>query len=192
MRVPSRLAAVPPLALAALGCLWLCLLMGMAGCRASTVPKPETATTTSPDAIRSRNPSRQSPARTAPDRVSPAEPAADKTARLREEKINTELERVSGMLRGNNFEGALRVAERIQAENAADPNVTMRTSYLKAMIYHRMNDAGRRKEAMNQMLKSMETLQKDPRFREAYEDGKANAELIKMSVDEAGKKYGAN
>ncbi len=96
------------------------------------------------------------------------------------------------MLRGSNFEGALRVAERIQAENAADPNVTMRTSYLKAMIYHRMNDAGRRKEAMNQMLKSMETLQKDPRFREAYEDGKANAELIKMSVDEAGKKYGAN
>jgi len=128
----------------------------------------------------------------APGRSSAVESAAEKTARLREEKINTELERVSGMLRGSNYEGALRVAERLQAENAADPNVTMRTNYLKAMIYHRMNDAAHRKEAMNQMLKSMEALQKDPRFREAYEDGKASSELIKMSIDEAGKKYGAN
>ncbi len=96
------------------------------------------------------------------------------------------------MLKGSNYEGALREADRLQADNARDPNVTMRTSYLKAMIFHRMNDGARRKEAMNQMLKSMEALQKDPRFRAAYEDGKAGSELIKLSVEKSGKKYGSN
>jgi len=103
-----------------------------------------------------------------------------------------DLERISAMMKGGNHEGALREVDRIERDNPRDPNVTMRTSYLKAMIFHRMNDVNRRKEAMNQMLKSMEDVQKDPRFRAAFEDGTANAEIIKMSIDRAGGRYDAN
>jgi len=121
-----------------------------------------------------------------------AESPAAIGARKREEKIVADLERISVMMKGGNYEGALREADRVQRDNPRDPNVTMRTSYLKAMVFHRMNDVNRRKEAMNQMLKSMEDVQKDPRFRAAFEDGTANAEIIKMSIDRAGDRYDAN
>lgn len=134
------------------------------------------------------NSTRQSPS------LSPAvaESPAATGARKREEKIVADLERISVMMKGGNYEGALREADRVQRDNPRDPNVTMRTSYLKAMVFHRMNDVNRRKEAMNQMLKSMEDVQKDPRFRAAFEDGTANAEIIKMSIDRAGGRYDAN
>jgi len=134
------------------------------------------------------NSTRQSPS--LPTAV--AESPAAIGARKREEKIVADLERISVMMKGGNYEGALREADRVQRDNPGDPNVTMRTSYLKAMVFHRMNDVNRRKEAMNQMLKSMEDVQKDPRFRAAFEDGTANAEIIKMSIDRAGDRYDAN
>ncbi|HNW33719.1 MAG TPA: hypothetical protein PKM25_02225 [Candidatus Ozemobacteraceae bacterium] len=195
MRVNVKLSSVPLKALAALILMGLCLLAGTAGCGSPSRPvagavrngavKPE------PQApgISERQ---EQVSRTSGHPAPEPENAAAAAARQREEKINTELERVSAMLKGSNYEGALREADRLQADNARDPNVTMRTSYLKAMIFHRMNDGARRKEAMNQMLKSMEALQKDPRFRAAYEDGKAGSELIKLSVEKSGKKYGSN
>lgn len=94
------------------------------------------------------------------------------------------------MLKGSNLEGALRQVLRVAQENAQDPYVTMRTAYLEAMIYHRMKDGPKRKDAMNRLLKDMETLQGDPRFQQGFLDGMANQEVIKMSLDQAGKRYG--
>lgn len=195
MQLKAQFAAVPSNALAVLGLIWLCLLMaGTAGCRftgraASTEPQKQNSGSTDPGRkAASGNPSRTGPPRSFPAAENPATSAA----RSREEKINADLERVSAMLKGKNYEGALREAERVQRDNPRDPNVTMRTSYLKAMIFHRMNDGNRRKEAMDQMLKSMEELQKDPRFRAAHEDGVANSEIIKMSIEQSGSRYGSN
>jgi len=195
MRVTPKLAAVPLKALAALGLTGLCLLVGTAGCglssRSAAIPVATETGKREPETSRKLAQKGSVPVNSSQS-GSETESAVAAAERRREEKINTELERVSVMLKGSNYEGALREVDRLQNDNARDPNVTMRTSYLKAMIFHRMNDGTRRKEAMNQMLKSMEMLQKDPRFRTAYEDGKAGSELIKMSVEQSGKKYGSN
>jgi len=112
------------------------------------------------------------------------------TARKKEIEITGQLEQADKMMKGANLEGALRVVQRLDQENSSDPYVKMRTSYMQAMIFNRMKDANRRKEAMNQLLKSMEALQNDPRFQESFIDGQANQEMIKMSLEKAGKKYG--
>ena len=97
------------------------------------------------------------------------------------------------MMKAANLEGALRLVDRIHQEEGRDPYVSMQTWYLKAMIYHRQKDSPKRKDAMNAMLKSMETMQKDPRFRQSFEDGQEVADVIKTSVQraqKAGKNYG--
>ena len=109
--------------------------------------------------------------------------------RRREREIEETLERAMDMLKSGNLEGAARLVSRVHSENRTDPNITMRTSYMHAMIFHQMKDPVRRRQAMDNMLKSMEALQKDRRFLEAHEAGKASAEVIQMSLDKAGDRY---
>ncbi len=107
-----------------------------------------------------------------------------------EEKINSQLEQANAMLRSSNLDGALRLVDRVHSENVRDPNVTMKTWYLRAMIYHRKKEPNKRKEAMNQMLKSMADLQQDPRFQQAFLDGQDCIEVIKKAIEKGGKRYG--
>lgn len=127
------------------------------------------------------------------DRLTPEQLAAARkfeAAQRKEMEITSQLEQADKMLKGANLEGALRLVQRVEQENSQDPYVTMRTSYLQAMIFNRMKDGPRRKEAMNKLLKDMEALQGDPRFQQGFIDGQANQELIRMSLEKAGRKYG--
>lgn len=190
----AQCAALPSNAPAVLGLIWLCLLAaGTAGCYSTDTSASREAQKQKKGVAEAvKNTTSGGFSRKTRNRnFTPGENATIAAAIKREEKINSDLERVSAMLKGRNYEGALREAERVQRDNPGDPNVTMQASYLKAMIFHRMSDGNRRKEAMNEMLKSMEALQKDPRFRAAHEDGLDNAEIIKMSIDRSENRYGS-
>ena len=139
-----------------------------------------------------------------PEKIQPAAKVSDKSYELSNDpaviayetekkktvEVTAALEDVSRMIKNSNLEGALRKVQQIQTQNARDPYITMQTNYLQAMIFHRQKDAPKRKEAMNQMLKNMETLQKDPRFKAAYEDGQAAIDVIKKSLEAVGERYG--
>jgi len=125
-----------------------------------------------------------------PEKIS-QDPAvlAYEAAKKKNLEITAALEEASKMIKSSNLEGALRKVQQIHQENSRDPYVTMQTWYMQAMIYHRQKEPGKRKEAMNQMLKSMEALQKDSRFRTAFEEGQASIEVIKKSIEKAGPRY---
>ena len=114
---------------------------------------------------------------------------AFEAAKQKQKEVTKTLEEAAGMIKTSNLEGALRLVQRVQQENSLDPNVTMQTNYMQAMIFYRQKDSPKRKEAMNQMLKSMEKLQKDPRFRQAYQEGMDSVEVIKQSLEKMGSKY---
>lgn len=94
------------------------------------------------------------------------------------------------MMRSGNLEGALRQVQRVNQENSTDHHVGMQSSYLKAMLYHRLREPAKRKEAMDAMLKNMEALQQDPEFRAAHEEGKEGQEMIRLTLEKAGGLYG--
>jgi len=116
--------------------------------------------------------------------------AALNAARKRDEEFSGRLQQASDMMKAGDLEGSLRVVTRLQQENARDPYAGMQVSYLKAMIHHRMKDPVKRKEAMNDLLKQMEAVQKDPGFVAAFKDGMDAQSVIKMSLEKAGKRYG--
>ncbi len=99
------------------------------------------------------------------------------------------LEHSYDMLERSNPEGALREIERLQREIRNDPYLEMQSWYLSSMIYHKMGKASRRKRSMRKMLETMEVLQKDPRFRSAYEMGMGIQGLIEYTKKKEGKKY---
>jgi hypothetical protein len=99
------------------------------------------------------------------------------------------LEHSYDMLERSNPEGALREVERLQREIRNDPYLEMQSWYLSSMIYHKMGKASRRKRSMRKMLETMEILQKDPRFRSAYEVGMGIQGLIEHTKKKEGKKY---
>ncbi|MBF0498524.1 MAG: hypothetical protein HQM09_00190 [Candidatus Riflebacteria bacterium] len=115
--------------------------------------------------------------------------AALEEAAAREASIATQLQNAAAMMKTSNLEGALRLVQRIQQENSTDPYVGMQANYLKAMIYHRQKDGAHRKEAMNAMLKSLEMVQKDPKYKTAVEDGRDACDVIRMSLERGGKLY---
>ncbi|MFZ2956777.1 MAG: hypothetical protein WA705_07810 [Candidatus Ozemobacteraceae bacterium] len=115
--------------------------------------------------------------------------AALEQAAARDTRISAQLRDASLMMKSANLDGALRLVQRVQQENPNDPYTGMQANYLKAMIFHRMKDAPRRKEAMNSMLRSLETVQKDPKYKEAVDDGHDAGEVIKMSLERGGKTY---
>lgn len=129
------------------------------------------------------------PKRTVDPQTAAALAALD-AARKKEEELNGRLQQASGMMKAGDLEGALRLVTRLQQENARDPYAGMQVSYLRAMIHHRMKDPVRRKEAMNDLLKNMEAVQKDPRFVASFKEGMDAQAVIKMSLEKAGKRYG--
>lgn len=107
----------------------------------------------------------------------------------KQEEVNSSLEQAHRMIRDDNLESALRIVERIYLNYPDDPEITMQTHYMKAMIFHRMKDPSKRKQAMDEMLKSMEKLQQDARYRKSYEIGRECEEVVKMSIEKYGKNY---
>lgn len=120
-----------------------------------------------------------------------APPAQIDEALVKEEKTMAALKQANQMMKSSNpnLDEALRVVQKIQQENERDPNITMQTWYMQAMIYHRQKDSPKRKDAMNQMLKSMESLQKDPRFLASFADGKEALDIMQKSIDSSGNRY---
>ena len=111
-------------------------------------------------------------------------------ARQRELELESNLETTSKMIRSANLDAALRRIEKMEQENPGNAHLLMKTGYLKAMVFHRQKEPARRREAMNQMLKNMETMQKDPMFRAAFADGQDGAEVIRKSLERGGGRYG--
>lgn len=191
---PTVAVRVPPRSLTlGLGCLALCVGLLTSGCGSrpsgtdsAKVPDREVSTAVRPLSSKSGDP--RARIRTGSGKT--LEEQKFEAAQKKEQEITSQLEQANAMLKGSNLEGALRQVLRVAQENAQDPYVTMRTAYLEAMIYHRMKDGPKRKDAMNRLLKDMETLQGDPRFQQGFLDGMANQEIIKMSLDQAGKHYG--
>ena len=173
------------------GTLALCLLLGTAGCR-TRKPKA-TDTTESSTSADSQTATQKSPDGTATGSSLSASPHAEveafEKARTKHREVTRSLEDASRMMKSGNLEGSLRLVQRVQQENREDPFVSMQTNYLQAMIFHRQNDPTKRKAAMNEMLKSLENAQKDPRFRRSYEEGMAGVETIRESLQRHSKKY---
>jgi hypothetical protein len=115
-------------------------------------------------------------------------PKVDKARRRRAEQFKG-LEFAHEMLLKSNPQGALREVERLQMNLRDDPYVEMQTWYLSAMIYHRLGKTSRRKRSMRKMLETMETLQKDPRFREIYKEGMETQDLIQKALTMEGNKH---
>ena len=115
-------------------------------------------------------------------------PLRDKDKRIKEHYRR--LEYAFEMYNTDNFDGALREVERLQLEISNDPYLEMQSWYLSAMIYHKSDKPSRRKRAMRKMLESMEQVQKDPRFRTAFEDGMISQELMNLAREKGNDRYG--
>lgn len=114
-------------------------------------------------------------------------PLRDQDKKTRE--LYRRFEYAFDMFNSDNLDGALREVERLQLEINNDPYLEMQSWYLSAMIYHKTDKTSRRKRAMRKMLESMEQLQKDPRFRNAFEDGMISQEVIKMAIEKGEGRY---
>ncbi|NCB37654.1 MAG: hypothetical protein EOM80_02690 [Erysipelotrichia bacterium] len=120
-----------------------------------------------------------------PDNTERALRDQDKKTQVLYQKLENSYE----MFRKDNFDGALREVERLQFEISNDPYLEMQSWYLSAMIYHKSGKSSRRKRAMRKMLESMEELQKDPRFRNAFEDGMMSQEVINLAIGKGEGRY---
>ncbi|HNV69684.1 MAG TPA: hypothetical protein PKO06_08310 [Candidatus Ozemobacteraceae bacterium] len=122
-------------------------------------------------------------------RVASQSAPADR-ARQQELELEANLEIVSKMIRTANLDAALRRIEKTEQENPGNAHLLMKTGYLKAMIFHRQKDSVKRRDAMNQMLKNMETMQKDPMYRTAFTDGQDAIDVVRKSLERGGGRYG--
>ncbi len=93
------------------------------------------------------------------------------------------------MYKNRNYDGALREVERIQLEINNDPYLEMQTWGLAAMIYDKTGKTSRRKRAYNKMIEAVTAVQKDPRYKKAYEDGKICQDLIEDAKTKGDKQY---
>jgi hypothetical protein len=107
----------------------------------------------------------------------------------RTQELYKRLEFSFDMYQKENFDGALREVERVQMDINDDPYLEMQTWYLSAMIYHKSGKTSRRSRAMRKMLEVMETLQKDPRFRESFEEGMMSQQVIDMALSKGEGRY---
>ncbi len=113
----------------------------------------------------------------------------DREKDRRTQELYRRLELSFEMFQKENFDGALREVERVQMDVNDDPYLEMQTWYLSAMIYHKTEKPSRRSRAMRKMLELMETLQKDPRFRESFEEGMMSQQVIDMALTKGEGKY---
>jgi Tfp pilus assembly protein PilF len=111
--------------------------------------------------------------------------------KLKKEKTRQyeRLEYAYSMLMKSNPQAALREIERLQMDIRDDKYLELKTWYLSAMIYHKMGKISRRKRAMRKMLEVMQELQKDPRFKRAFAEGKRTRDFIDMVNKSGGDKY---
>lgn len=116
-----------------------------------------------------------------------SEPESD--SQKRSASLYRRLENSFAMFNTDNIDGALRELERVQLEINNDPYLEMQTWYLSAMIYHKTGKSSRRKRSMRKMLEVMEQLQKDPRFRRSFEDGKMSQDVIKLAIEKGEGRY---
>ncbi|EKD83409.1 MAG: hypothetical protein ACD_39C00697G0003 [uncultured bacterium] len=107
----------------------------------------------------------------------------------RTQELYKRLEFSFDMFQKENLDGALREVERVQMDINDDPYLEMQTWYLSAMIYHKSGKTSRRSRAMRKMLELMETLQKDPRFRESFEEGMMSQQVIDMALSKGEGRY---
>jgi hypothetical protein len=122
------------------------------------------------------------------DELNTSDPQLNESRRRKTEQYRR-LEYAHEMLLDNNPQGSLRELERLQLDIREDPYLEMQAWYLSAMVYHKLGKPSRRKRSMRKMLETMEQLQKDPRFRTAYEDGRLSQQAIDKAKKEAGVKY---
>lgn len=122
------------------------------------------------------------------DELNTLDPRLNEIRRRKTEQYRR-LEYAHEMLVDNNPQGSLRELERLQLDIREDPYLEMQAWYLSAMVYHKLGKPSRRKRSMRKMLETMELLQKDPRFRTIYEDGKLSQQAIDKAKKEAGVKY---
>ena len=111
--------------------------------------------------------------------------------KIRKEKTRNykRLEYAYSMLTKSNPQGALREIERLQMDIRDDKYLELKTWYLSAMIYHKMGKISRRKRAMRKMLEIMQELQKDPKFKKAFAEGKNTQDLIETIKKSGGDRY---
>lgn len=92
------------------------------------------------------------------------------------------------MYKSTNYDGALREVERILQKIDNDPYLEMQAWGLSAMIHDKAGRTSRRKRSYRKMIDCMEQLQKDPRFKKSFEDGKECQELIETVKKNGDKK----
>ena len=122
------------------------------------------------------------------DELNTGDPLMNESRRRKAEQYRR-LEYAYRMLSKSDPQGALRELERLQMDIREDPYLEMQTWYLSAMVYHKLGKPSRRKRSMRKTLEVMEQMQKDPRFKAAFADGKISQEVIDMAIKKAGDKY---
>lgn len=109
--------------------------------------------------------------------------------RKREAQVLALLERAQQAMQDGSLDAALRDLQRIKLQYPDDPYVLMRVEYMLARVAHRQKNPKARKAAMDNLLRAMELVQKDPRFRQAHLEGRAAQDVVKQSVDRGGANY---
>lgn len=93
------------------------------------------------------------------------------------------------MYKSRDYDGAIREISIIQQEAKNDPYLRMQTWALLAMIYDKTGKNSRRKRSYSKMIETMAEVQKDARYKKAYEDGMICQELIASATQKGDKKY---
>ena len=113
--------------------------------------------------------------------------------RAQDERTNELYEKLNyanKMLKNRNYDAALREIDRIQQEINNDPYLKLQTWALTAVIYDKTGKTSRRKRAYTKMLEAIGELQKDSRYKKAYEDGMACKDFAALAAKKGDKKYG--
>ena len=171
-------------------CLLVAFLVPLNGCWGRKNQKPEGKELTLPGKTSSVPAGNASDTVASGSRVRPVAASASAVAARKEAGVEATLEQIARMIRTSNLEGALRQIERIEQDHPGEPMVLMETGYMKAMVFHRQKNVPKRREAMSQLLKNMEAMQKDPRFRAAFADGQESSDLMKKALEKGGGRFG--
>lgn len=104
-------------------------------------------------------------------------------------ELYEKLSYANSMYKSRNYDTALREISNIQRQAENDPYLKMQTWALLAMIYDKTGKNSRRKRSYAKMIESMADIQKDARYKKAYEDGMICQELIASATQKGDNKY---
>lgn len=105
----------------------------------------------------------------------------------RTKELYEKLDYANIMLKKRNYDGSLREIKRIQQVVRDDPYLMTQTWALSAKVYDKMGNTSGRKRSYKRMLESLEELQKDSRYKNAYKDGMVCQKLIAYAKEKGGK-----